>query len=464
VFTLTLGTAGKTAAQRARQASRALQAILDSKEEPNVRTVPQGDVIAVVAGDDPIIALTQADAEAAGEASLELYAAEVTAAVRRALQAERARSRVAHTVFSVSLVVFLGLLSLFAMRKLGELSDRARLWVSDHAATFSLRFRRIELVPPAMVQSAAYVALSIGKRVAQLGLLYIWLVATLSLFEATRGATQRLTGWVITPASHLVTRLVTALPLLVVFVIAAAAVWVLLQFVTLYFSSIARGETKVAAIPPSLAPTVSILLRVGIVLAALLLGAPLATGDSDGALPRIGSLILLTLGLASTPLVACFVVGVWTVFARRMAVGDEVRIGDFEGRIDSVGLMETRLLGNAMESVAIPHLLLLRLAVARREGAPWIRVSLSLAPQTNPSKAKELLRQAALDIAPEVQVSLTAADGRGFDYDIAIRHRDTDARSRLLERLLETVSAAGLELAQRPPLSSSQAPLSERAS
>lgn len=102
-----------------------------------------------------------------------------------------------------------------------------------------------------MVQSAAHVSLSIGKRVAQLGLLYIWLVVALSLFEATRGATQRLTGWVVTPASQLVARLVTTLPLLVVFLNAAAAVWVLLQFVTLYFSSIARGETRVAAIPPT---------------------------------------------------------------------------------------------------------------------------------------------------------------------------------------------------------------------
>lgn len=40
VFTLTVGTVGKTVQQRARQASRVLAAVLDAKNEADVRSCP----------------------------------------------------------------------------------------------------------------------------------------------------------------------------------------------------------------------------------------------------------------------------------------------------------------------------------------------------------------------------------------------------------------------------------------
>ena len=110
----------------------------------------------------------------------------------------------------------------------------------------------------------------------------------LSLFEATRGYTQKMTGVVVAPLSQLMTRLATALPLLVVAALAAVSVFVLVRFVGLFFASVARGETPLGWLPADLAAPTSVLLRSGIVIAALVFLAPIVTGDADGVVTRVG--------------------------------------------------------------------------------------------------------------------------------------------------------------------------------
>ena len=66
----------------------------------------------------------------------------------------------------------------------------------------------------------------VRKWLGQAVIAYAWLVVALSLFDATRNYTQRLTGFVVLPASQLMERLASALPLLIVAVIASLAVFV----------------------------------------------------------------------------------------------------------------------------------------------------------------------------------------------------------------------------------------------
>ena len=156
---------------------------------------------------------------------------------------------------------------------------------------------------PAAVRGSASVALSAARIFAQIGVVYAWIIITLSLlFDAKSGYTERLTGFVLTPLAALMGRVAVALPLVVIAVITAVIVGVALRFVRLFFGSLARGETTLGLLPRDLAVVTGLLVRFGMVVVTLVVAAPLITGTDDGAISRAGVIALVALALASTPL------------------------------------------------------------------------------------------------------------------------------------------------------------------
>jgi small-conductance mechanosensitive channel len=322
-----------------------------------VKVQRRGDVAVVQVGQTPVVQLVAEDAKAAGDASLDVHAASVTASIRDAIESERKRAAIAKSVLSISLLVFLGLVAFYLLQKVGEFARRARTWLDEHGErAFAVRIRRIEVVSPATVRSTALVGLTVGKWIAQIAVVYLWIVYALSQFEATRGYTQRLTGLILTPLSDLVARIAVGLPLLVVLVIAGFAVFVLVRFVGLFFTSVGRRENVVAWIPHDLVAPVSSLVRFGIIVAAMLFIAPLITGNSEGVLARAGWVVVVALGLAATPVLANGLTGTVVLFGRRLRTGQYVEIGDYRGRISAISLLEICLEEKQGVEIRVPHI------------------------------------------------------------------------------------------------------------
>ncbi len=254
VFSLYAARGDRPPEQRARAATKALSGIIEGAKGEDVRVTRQGDVAVVMVGQTPIVQLGETDAQIAGDSSLDVHAANVAAQLRRAIDTERQRSAIANLVFSISLVVFFALIAIYLMRKLGDIAERARIWLEERGEKgLTVRIRDIEVLSPATIQSTASIAVGLGKWLGQFGILYSWLVVVLSLFDATRGYTQRLTGFVLEPLSQMMTRFATSLPLLVILTIAGLAVFVVVRFVRLFFRSVERRETVVPWMPAELA-------------------------------------------------------------------------------------------------------------------------------------------------------------------------------------------------------------------
>jgi small-conductance mechanosensitive channel len=446
-FTLRVPGGGRSAVERARLATKALASAVDDPRATEVKVVLQGDVGVVYAGPAPIIQLFEDDARAARDSSLEVHASAVAASVRQAIAAERQRNRVAKNVFSVSLVVFFALIAFYLMRKLGEIAERMQSWLEENGdRVLAIRVQRIELVTPAVLKSSALIALSLAKWLGQFGIFYSWLVVVLSLFEATRGYTERLTGFVVSPLSQLMGRLATSLPLLVMAVIAALSVFVLVRFVGLFFGGVARRETALAWLPPDLAAPTSVLLRLGIVLSALVFAAPVVTGDSDGALGRAGAIALVAIGLAGTPLLATGLVGTVVLFGRRLRVGEHVELGGLLGRISSINLLELRLETSEREELRIPHLLLLKSPLKDLGFRPRLGVELAVSAQTSPATVLRLFEEAALRVGRDARSQVLRADADGIVYRVSVVCDSLESRSTLTTSLVDALSAAAIPL------------------
>jgi len=452
VFSIRVPRGGKTAAQRAQDATKAFAAAAQDSKVTEVRVQKRDDVAIVLFGQTPIVQLTVADAEAAGDTSLDVHAAAVASAVREAAERERRRAVLAKTVFSISLLVFFGLIVFYLARKVGEFAERARTWVDANAErVLAVRVQKIEVVSPGTVKSTALVGLSVAKWLAQGGIIYTWLLVVLSLFEATRGYTERLTGLVTTPLSQLMTRIATGLPVLAVLAIAGFTVFVLVRFVGLFLQSVERSETTVAWLPPDLAAPTSVLVRVGIVIAALVFLVPLVTGNTEGGLARTGAIIVLALGLSAMPTFASAVLGAIILFGRRLRPGQHVRIGGFAGRITSIGLLDVRLEDRDGVEVRVPHLYALYQPTTVLGIRDALSLDVAVAPTSRLPEVRSLILRTAEGQGDQAWVDVVSVDAERALFRVSVRNDARDARSQLQLAIASALAREGIALGRLPP-------------
>jgi small-conductance mechanosensitive channel len=450
VFVVLVPRAGHTAEQRAAAAGQVIEHVLEDGDEVEVRFAEEGDVAVVYAGTTPVIQLGAEDAAAAGDASLAIHAASVTAKTREALRAERQRSAVARTVFSFSLVVFAGLVAFLLLRKVGELAEKARAWMIAHPERFpALRVRGIEVVQPAAVRGSASITLSAARIFAQIGVIYAWIIITLSLFEATHDYTQRLTGFVLTPLSALMARVAVALPLVVIAVITALVVGVALRFVRLFFGSLARGETTLGLLPRDLAVATGLLVRFGMVVVTLVVAAPLITGTDDGAISRAGVIALVALALASTPLLCNAAAGITVMYGRRLRVNEHAAIGGRHGRVRAITLLEVVLEDEDGSAIYVPHLHGLWYPTSSLGASPPIVVEVLIAPDADLAVAAEALERAAKMVGTRNRVDLAGIDADAARFRVLIHASVVGAESRLWLAISSALREKSIALGRR---------------
>jgi hypothetical protein len=343
-------------------------------------------------------------------------------------------------------VVFFAIVAFYLLRKMGEVAERLREWIESLGDRLTLRVRQVEIVAPELTQTAALIALGTVKWLGRIGIIYAWLLVALSMFESTRGYTQRLTGWVLLPLSELMGRIATTLPVLVVAALAVLATWVLVRFVALLFEGVARRETTLSWVPAEMARPMSVLVRLGIVLSALVFAAPVVTGDADGALARAGMLALLTVGLSAVPLLACALVGALNIFGRRLRVGDHVQWRDSQGRVMKLGLIELFLEQADGTELRLPHLFLIWSPFTLLGKSPRLQVRLWIAPGSNLGECERLMQAALSPFGSDVRVELLQAQATGLEYSASVRCKQLDQRSLLLPALVVALQQGGIAL------------------
>jgi small-conductance mechanosensitive channel len=445
VFSLATAHHGRSPAERAKRASEALEQLAHATELADVRVeLAAGDAL-IAAGSTAIVELGGEDARLAGDANVEAYASKTAGAIRSALASEQKRGRIAETVFSFSLVVFFALIAFYLIKRVASIAGRLRRWVEEHGdRALAISVKNIELVRPAVLKSSALILLSLLRLVGQFGIFYAWLVVVLSLFETTRGYTERLTGFVLAPLSQLMGRSITALPLLVVASVAALAVFVLVRFVGLFLASVTRRETVLSWLPADLAAPASVLLRAAIVVAALVFGAPIVTGSADGTLGRSGAILLVALGLAATPLFASALLGAVTLFGRRLLVGEYIQVRGRLGRITTINLLELRLETSDRTEQRIPHLLLFGSALERLGTSPRFAVEVLVTGDAHPLRALDALAHAGALVGKDAAAELLAVEAAGARYRVTATCGNASGRSALLVACLEALTDAGL--------------------
>ncbi|HVJ88552.1 MAG TPA: mechanosensitive ion channel family protein [Labilithrix sp.] len=459
VFTFRASRGDRSPADRAKAAQAALDGLLSHGEQlGEVRFEEAQGAAVVFVGATPVFTLGPEDVEASGEANLGVLTAQVTARVSDAVSSEKKRSAIATTVFSVSLLVFSALIAFWLLGRASDLADKLRNWMSENPERLAaIRLGKIELVSAGAARGGTSIALTLGYRLTQLAIGYAWLIFGLSLFESTRGYTEKLTGLMLTPLYALASRIGSGLPVFLVAGIALLAVSVLIRFVGLFFDSVGRGDTKITWLARDLAQPTSTLVRASIIVTSLVLASPLITGESDGVLSRVGLVALVAVALASTPLLASAAVGAVVIYGRRLKKGELVEFGGRAGRVNEVGLLDVRLEDAGACDIRVPHFLGLVHPTRVHRHPPLGAIDVIVDPKAPQAEVEKGLLEAARSISSRGRVELVYLDGLGAHWRVhSATHRGDTTLGRAVQDAL-TKLGVGLgtrgadDRAGRPP-------------
>ncbi|MBX3217106.1 MAG: mechanosensitive ion channel family protein [Labilithrix sp.] len=449
LFTFRASRGDRAPADRAKAAQSALDTLLaHGSELGEVHADATQGTVVVFVGKTPILTLGPEDVDASGEANLEVLSAQVTARLSDVVSSERKRSAIATTVFSVSLLVFSALIAFWLLGRAADLAEKLRTWMADNPERLAaIRLGKIELVSAGAARGGSSIALTLGYRLTQVAIGYAWLIFGLSLFESTRGYTERLTGLMLTPLYALATRIGSALPVFLVAGIAALAVSVLVRFIGLFFDSVARGDTKITWLARDLARPTSTLVRFGVVVTSLVLASPLITGESDGALSRVGLVALVAVALASTPLLASAGAGAVVIYGRRLKKGELVEFGGRAGRVAEVRLLDVRLEDAGACDVSVPHILGLFHPTRVHRHPPLARVDVVVDASASQAVVEKALLEAARSISSRGRVELVWLDGAGAHWRVhSATHRGDTTLGRAVQ---DALTKLGVGLGRR---------------
>jgi hypothetical protein len=454
VLRLKLADGGLLPKERAKRATRAIEAALADTTLSNVRTEMRSDRALLYVGTRPIVELTREDAEAMGEGSLELYAASAAAKVRDVLDSERRQSVVANTLLNVVLVGALAVGVVMALRWLGMLARRVQRFVQRNPEKIpAIRLQSIEVVGPHVLRSAVVVGVGVLKLLLQFAAVYSWVVFSSSLFEATKGLAGKLTSLVLSPLAGLMTRITSLLPLVLVTAIAVAVLFVLLRFIELFFIAVQRRETELSWLRPELAAPTSLLIRGGLIVASLLFLGPVVTGNVDGALSRLGMLFVITVALGATPFLANVVIGFVTLYGDRLKEGDFVRLGvegqpSVQGKIQTLGLFEIRLNSEAGSEIRVAYLstLFRPITIFRSEADRAERITLLIVAEASPDGLSALVRRVLDELVLTGEVHLLRLSGKTAHVEVRLRAIANERREQVLIAIAKAITAEELPL------------------
>jgi small-conductance mechanosensitive channel len=321
-----------------------------------IRAEEHGTWTEILAGNDRIMGITDADAKATERRRTEL-AAEYTEIIRQVVRQYREDHTWRHFVLGVLYTVsataaLVGLLILaFSIRRRSR--SRVDKWLARGDKGLSLqslagRFWHYLGRPLVAFSRFAF-------WLVVFFLLQVYLALVLRFFASTRHTSYQITNWVFVEFSRFGVLLIGYVPNLVLVLFICLVTFYLIKVSQYVFDEIRDERLTIRGFYPDWAEPTAKLVRVLILAAAAIVVFPYLPGSDSPAFKGISVFLGLLLSLGSTSAVAHGVAGTILTYMRAFQVGDFVRIGNDFGEVIEKTLLVTRICTQKKEVVTIPN-------------------------------------------------------------------------------------------------------------
>ncbi len=238
---------------------------------------------------------------------------------------------------------------------------RARRWIRQRLdRDVAERLRAVKLGGAEHLTSEPLlVALRFGFRllffVLYVALILAWFDLVLTQFPVTRPVGERLTQFLVDALSIVGEGLLASIPDLLVVVAIVLLTRLVARTFTAFFRRIETGAIEVPWLEADIAPPTRRIVIAALWVFALVMAYPYIPGSKSEAFKGISVLVGLMVSLGATGAVGQAASGMMLLYSRTLRAGEWVRIGEHEGRVETVGMFATRLQTGFGEEIVLPN-------------------------------------------------------------------------------------------------------------
>lgn len=321
----------------------------------NIRLQPRSAWTEILADNMMIMAVTDADASAAGK-TREQLSLEDAESVRHAVETYRqdhSLRMLFRGIVKTVVATLVLLAALWVIRRIRlALGSRFERRIQASAS------RRQKSVWHFTVANFGPFLLALGtflRWVLILALLEAYLTVTLGFFSSTREISLTATRWVFSQLGSLTKSTLDYLPNLLVVAVIAMVTYYVARVIRRIFKQIGKGELKIRGFYPDWAEPTEKLIRMLVIVLALVVAFPYLPGAKSPAFQGISIFVGVLLSLGSSSAVANAIAGIILTYMRSFLAGDWVQIGDTMGEVIERTLLVTRILTPKAEVITIPN-------------------------------------------------------------------------------------------------------------
>jgi small-conductance mechanosensitive channel len=321
-----------------------------------LRTVEINTATRIMAGNEAIMVLLDADAQLEQVARSELAVAhlrriqQAIASYRDARTSAALRRGLGRSLVATLLV----LLALIALRMFWRWLDRtirARLQPGLQA----VEAKSYALLRAAHLWAALHNAILALRVIAGTAAVLVYLGFVLAQFPWTRPLSLNVAALVLDPLALMGAGFVAHIPSLVFLAVLFVLVRVALRFIRLFFAAVGRGVMRIEGFDADWAVPTYKLVRLAMIAFALIVAYPYIPGSSTAAFQGVSLFVGIVFSLGSTAAISNIVAGYMMTYRRALKVGDRVRIGDALGDVIETRLQVTHLRSLKNEEIIIPN-------------------------------------------------------------------------------------------------------------
>ncbi|HXZ79063.1 MAG TPA: mechanosensitive ion channel family protein [Terriglobales bacterium] len=326
-----------------------------SASPDSIRLQPRDAWTEIILDNMVIMAVTDADAKAAGK-KREQLAFEDEEAIRQAIlnyRREHSWRLLMRGILYAAIASVILFLLLWLLRRIRfALRDRVqrRIQASAQVEKKSAWHVSIAYLGPMALALGAFV-----RWVLILGFIEIYLTVTLGFFSPTREISHTVTGWLLSQLGTMGRAAVDYLPNLLVIAVITLITSYAIRLIRLFFGQIQKGDVKIHGFYPDWAEPTDKLVRLLVLVLALIVAFPYLPGAKSPAFQGISIFLGVLLSLGSSSAVANAIAGIILTYMRSFLAGDWVQIGDTTGEVVEKTLLVTRILTPKAEIITIPN-------------------------------------------------------------------------------------------------------------
>lgn len=357
VVTLRGPIAGYSASERAGNATRRLEDILDKQAAPTVATdeIPEGTRVTL--GGELAFVITRADIDTTLGETTALVARASAMRLEQAITELRAQQSPSYVARAVGLAAGATLLYVLCVWIL----VRGMRWLSVRLAGAAARQgQRLVLDGIGLLESSRIARLA-QRLVRAFGWLggaagsAAWLAFVLSRFPYTRPWGEGLLSNLLGILRHMALAAVGALPGLVVVVLIGLLARSVIQMASLLFERVELGSVQLSWMDRETVRPTRRLFAAVVCGFALAMAYPYLPGSGSEAFKGLSVLVGVMVSLGGSSVIGRAAAGLTLMYSGAYRRGDYVRVGETEGTVIDVGMFSTHLRTGIGEAIILPN-------------------------------------------------------------------------------------------------------------